>query len=992
MSGVLEATQPAGTQNKSPTSSSGKPGRSDWFAAAILVALVCLFFYKTVFLGQSVSKPGLLYSVDAIFNPALKQHMLPFLNDPSGYLLFFPVGNFAEKWFRSGVVPLWNPLDGCGYPLIGDIQSHLFSAVHLLSFYGSPRGYDLLIVWQSVIAAVATYCLARCFGLSAAASCLAALGFALSPRVLKVADLANGECLYPVLALAFACLARTPTATRAAFVGVLCAVCVATMHPEPCFFAITFGALLFLTMAAIEPGESGSPVQHRLLHAFKLLSLAATVAICLSAPVLLPFFEFFGNASFYKAVHATRVVVTAASHAGYSLLDYLRGLITGRADDGLFMGTVAALFLLPGLVYQTRRTAAIALVWLIAVAVSMPVGWLAELLALKPLSYVALRYCLPEVVLFGALVAAAGFHSILDQSRQSRQQKWPVLLCSIILVSAALAVFTWQKLGGDVLAPVGLRGIIAEILRSRQLLTIVVVAASALPLVLVRDRLGALAYVMVPAALVGLNFLSQATICKNVLPVCPRFDLAGPQPVKFLQERQGRVAATGDHFLLPNVNMFYGLEDCRSYNPLNLKRYASFFDRHGMTLGSGFTLTLPNRLDHLIDLASVKHIVTREAITSVDDSERLPGCYSLTPASEGRIALGLRLKRARLYYDAVNSQINGLLQWRVHDYASSRYALQYFVLDSSGRELWSSQRKLISAAGAAGHLLEQPLALPIPLSVAPGSAIDVCFSVYDSWTSSTVKPDGLTLTLTGPHVRLASVRTADAATSSLYPSRSSSAGQGTGRHFILVEEIPDNCRIYENRRALPAAYIAGTGIFVESAEESLKRVGDLTFDPRKEVILESPEPAGAKHVLSGSPSVAGEAGAHRPGPAAVELQSRGRRSEPSESVHVERPNPNSVVVDTTSYADGFLVLTDSYYPGWQATVDGQDVEILKANHLFRAVRLPAGTHRVEFNYRPGSFLVGLGLAAIGVVIVLVVLWRRSHPGRPYGKHRDRETL
>lgn len=950
MSGVLEAPRSRAAENLPVGGTSVRPGRSDWVAAAVLVALVCLFFYKTIFLGQSISKLGLLYSVDALFNPALKQHMLPFLDDPSGYLLFFPVGNFVEKCFRSGVVPLWNPLNSCGYPLIGEIQSHLFSVAHLLSFYSSPRGYDLLIICQSIVAVLATYCLARCLGLSASASCLAALGFAFSPRVLKVADLANWECLYPVVALAFACLARAPAAPRAALTGVLCALCVATMHPEPCFYAITFGALLFLTMVVLGTEGSSGPVQHRLLHAVKLLALAAVVAICLSAPVLLPFIEFFANASFYKEVHANMSAVTAASHANYSILDYLRGLITGQRNDALFMGTVAAGLLLPALVFPTRRTAAITFVWLIAMAISMPVGWLAELLAVRPLSYVALRYCLPEVVLFGALLAAAGLQALFDETDENRRQRRLVFLCSTALVLGLLAFFTWQKLGGDVLAPVGSRDLMAEIRRNKQLMTLVAVGIASVALVLLKDRLGQPRRVILPAALIGLNFLSQATICKNVLPVCPRFDLAAPQPVKSLQAHAGRITAVGDHFLLPNVNMFYGLADCRNYNPLNIKRYASFFDRHGMTLGSGFTLILPNRLDHLIDLASVKQIVTREAITSVEDNEHLPGCYPLASASMGRIALGLRLKHAYLYYDSLNSQVNGSLQWRVHDYASNRYALQYFVLDSSGRQVWSSQRKLVSAAGATGHLVDQFVALPVPLSVNPGAEVEICLSVYDSWTSTAVKPDGLTLTLTGPYVRLTSLRTVDRAKSSPYPSRSASARHRTGRHFVLVDEIPGNLRIYENQRALPNAYIASSALFVKSPEDSLKKVDDLSFDPWRQVVLESRQPLPTSHAI--------------------------KPARPGENLRVERPNPNSVVVQTSCSSDGFLVLTDTYYPGWHARVDGQEVEILKANHLFRAVRLPAGTHRVEFHYRPGSFLLGLGLAAIGAAIVLLVLIRR----------------
>jgi uncharacterized membrane protein YfhO len=63
---------------------------------------------------------------------------------------------------------------------------------------------------------------------------------------------------------------------------------------------------------------------------------------------------------------------------------------------------------------------------------------------------------------------------------------------------------------------------------------------------------------------------------------------------------------------------------------------------------------------------------------------------------------------------------------------------------------------------------------------------------------------------------------------------------------------------------------------------------------------------------------------------------------------------NSVKLAVSAERDGLLVLHDLYYPGWEAKVDGVPVPVVKANILFRGVEVPAGSHVVEFGFRPFS--------------------------------------
>ena len=71
---------------------------------------------------------------------------------------------------------------------------------------------------------------------------------------------------------------------------------------------------------------------------------------------------------------------------------------------------------------------------------------------------------------------------------------------------------------------------------------------------------------------------------------------------------------------------------------------------------------------------------------------------------------------------------------------------------------------------------------------------------------------------------------------------------------------------------------------------------------------------------------------------------------------------------------GYLVLSDAYFPGWTATLDGQSVTIYQADLAFRAVYLPdAGDHTIVFRFQPQWWTIGWGVAGLTTVVILAVL-------------------
>jgi len=73
-------------------------------------------------------------------------------------------------------------------------------------------------------------------------------------------------------------------------------------------------------------------------------------------------------------------------------------------------------------------------------------------------------------------------------------------------------------------------------------------------------------------------------------------------------------------------------------------------------------------------------------------------------------------------------------------------------------------------------------------------------------------------------------------------------------------------------------------------------------------------------------------------------------------------------------SEGYLILTDTYYPGWRACVDGEELSIIRANLLFRAISLSAGQHRVEFSYEPASLRIGVAVSSATLLAIVVGLW------------------
>jgi len=167
-----------------------------------------------------------------------------------------------------------------------------------------------------------------------------------------------------------------------------------------------------------------------------------------------------------------------------------------------------------------------------------------------------------------------------------------------------------------------------------------------------------------------------------------------------------------------------------------------------------------------------------------------------------------------------------------------------------------------------------------------------------------------------------------------------------GAAYKLVYSGID-ARVYRNSAALPRALLVPSARLYRDGKQALADILEGRIDFRSEITLAGKKDSVEKRGATGTARITSYA-------------------------------TDSVTVRTSAAGPAFLLLSDSYDPGWRARVDGRPAELLRADHAFRAVRLPAGEHFVDFLYRPASFILGLLLSALGIMMALLMA---LFPGR-----------
>lgn len=174
--------------------------------------------------------------------------------------------------------------------------------------------------------------------------------------------------------------------------------------------------------------------------------------------------------------------------------------------------------------------------------------------------------------------------------------------------------------------------------------------------------------------------------------------------------------------------------------------------------------------------------------------------------------------------------------------------------------------------------------------------------------------------------------------------------------YAMVQGGPGTSRLYVNNNYLPRAFLVKNFRVLQSDQDFALAFNDPNFNPQQMLLIEKvPNSASA---LSKKPA----------------------RPDLKPEVKVVSYENNRILLEVSTPEAAFLFMSEAYYPGWKAYVDGRQEEILRANYAFRAIPVGPGSHKIEVVCKPSSFKVGLTVSSATIILVLIswaILIRRT---------------
>jgi len=953
-----------------------------------LGALLVCFFEKPLrhiadhhYTSADLTQDFALTRVERNYTPANRP-----LSDPVVQMQPWLLHQRAE--LGAGRFPLWNELSGTGAPHFANAQSAVLSPFSA-PYYVLPLRWALLVapLAKLLCAALCTYLFLRRLALGPWPALTGAVAWTWSGyNVVLLAYPHSAAALVLPAGLLAADVARErltrrePGAWRAlaALIAVL-ALGVYCGQPEPfAFAAMAIGGYTLFALWEEVRSTPAHPGRWRAATA-RLLTLAscAGLAAGLGALQLRPFFEYLEHSTLL----AERAGPQATLGAGAWPFQFFPNLLgspiktlPGWPDGpaGGFESTHAhtssalVVFLALASLIWIRRSRAhaffgLVLSWWIVYAFDV-LGWGRAAAALVPAFELAPPTRSQPLGVFAACVCAAFALQRLSELAGRRR-----LVATLgLLAAAGVAAWCAEREAGVRLARLAARSALAPefLLYAREhvrtmlaLFAAGVVAALALPYTL-RSR------ALCQAAVLGAVFLPWGWMLRNYNPTVPdRFVFPHTAALGRLKSlvRDERLVVLSEDTLPPATNLVYGLELPTNYDGLWVRDYDRLWRAH---FGAGDNWRAARTATRQgLALVGARLVLTRGSWIPVGTSF---GDVAWSPAEIFRaspIVPGLDVAQT---FTATADGLQAVRLEVATDGRANRCTLWSTLEDLESGELVDAQ-SLDASLLRADESGRCELVLRFdPVERSRGRRYRLTLSSTDATSSQCLV--ALATREFGRVEQEQLVRRPGAPLTEIIAGELRVAGERVqgglvldlGYHRELFRRLADvgPYTLWSYEAGAARYQLVDQALGAAGFDAALARTLAADFDPARQVILD------ADKLPAAAPASAGAL-------------------EPESLLTVEERRADHVRLQVRRSAPGWLVAAQPFYPGWVARVDGEPVELLRANAALCAVALPAGSHEVTLSYEPRSVREGrmIALASLAAALLFLALARRAHRAR-----------
>jgi hypothetical protein len=937
--------------------------RRDLLALVALFALTLLFFWKLAFTNLIIARGDIFY-------------------------YFYPYREFASQALRAGHIPLWNPYLFMGAPFLANSQVGFFYPFNLLmSWLAVTRLINWTIVLHIFIAATGVYVFTRSrLKLSILAAWLAAVSFGLGgylgtqiEHVNQLQGLAWMGWIFWAYEIGAGDQGAGIRQLRSMLIlPFFIALQLLAGHTQSVFIAL-FGLGVYavwpgveLMIVTLSKAKGLSDKRQRFFAALRMtvarlwpLVFAAISAALLSAIQLLPTFEL-TRLSARSGGLPTNLAVSFSLDPrllGRALLPDYSGALPAGGEFTAFFSVAAIVLMMYGLtsIWSRRSSSNLQLPTsnFRSISIVALVGLLLAIGGYTPIYYALLKI-FPGFDLFraparwivllafaGSIMAGVGLERLKEVTKSSRR----ILLAHLVFWTLCLLAFVATNL-----TPAGASGPLET---------------PSLPSII----LWISAFVIINACVVLQHTKFSASSVWAVMLLCIELFLAtralpynlhatAPDALADLRSATAHLLVGAQARTLPD--RFLSLSNT-FFEPGDTAELESIFKDQ----------LPPEAFDDLIVATKLKEIV----------APNLPVYYRL-PAVDGYDGGLLPLRNymtfQQLFLDPSLIQSDGRLREQLKSIPDARWLdlmnVRYIITDKTGDQwvdgvMYDLQFTTPLNSNESASTSQVPslqadalgLVYSASISNTALASIDLTFSDHTTQALSLNDPcvgSVSALGLTACRLkwaglkRVKSIKLTGVGGSIVHGAALIDQASGAFQSFVIAPSGEFNLvhsgdvKVYENVEVQPRAFFVSDEYTVTNDEEAIALMKSADFDPAKTVVLQG---ANQQSAISNQQLLV----------------------IPSSS-HLVTYDPEHIIIEVDAQQDGYLVLTDAYYPGWIATVDDRAAEINRADVLFRAIKVPQGQHRIELRYDPASYKIGaiVSLIAWIVLIVVFILTRR----------------